>query len=266
MKLAVLGNSHVGMLRAASLHPDYADHSFAWMARHTPETSNFRVDGTWMRDDTQRRVNAPGMATELDLAVFDAVIIAGNTVRVNDVARIARTHVVPAWVGMKRAEQMTGSRLLKRAQVDPITEAAFTAILRGHIQENMTWNWVSDLLASREIPIFVVPPVFAREAVLSPKVDKLPVFREIKDESVFPGMAAAFNTAHLDAFQMFGSVEVLLQDPGTVTKGFFTLEAFSNGATGLNTDRAYDSQDMTHGNQDMGRIVMDRIIAKLTGA
>ena len=265
MKIAVLGNSHVGMLRAASAMQDFSGCQFAWMARHTPETWNFIVQGTEIVDQTKRRTNAPGLETRIDLAEFDAVVFAGNTVRVHDVVRICRSHVVPSWIGLERARSELRGRWGKRPKRDPLSEAALDATLCGRIRANPTYIWAAALRESLNIPMLVVPPPYIRERVRSPDAEAFPIYREVREPSAFPRMAQSFNAAHLSVFDEISSVSVLLQDAETVTGGYFTKETYAAGALSLDPSKPYASDDMTHGNAEYGRITLNRILHKLCG-
>lgn len=264
MKLAVLGNSHVGMIRAASELPEFSEHQFTWMARHTPETHNFRVEGMSITDHTQRRTNAPGIETRIDLSEFDAVVFAGNTIRVHDVVRISRSHVVPAWVGLDTAQAQLRTRWRKKPKHDPLSDGALKATLCSHIRSNPTYRWASELQSALDLPMVIIPPPYIREHVLSPDATKFEAYREVDDRSAFPNMARSFDAAHLDAFNDISSATVLLQQPETVTEGYFTREAYAAGALSLDPSKPYASDDMTHGNREFGRITLDRILSELS--
>ena len=263
MRIAVFGNSHVGMLRAASTQDEFDHCTFAWMARHTPGTRDFEVRGTSIVDTTKGRLHAPGLEAHLDLAEFDAVVIAGNTIRVNDVARLIRSHFVPAWTGATKANQIMAAGKRSGKQLYPMTEVALHATLRALISDNLTFAWLSALHDAVDIPFFVVPPVFAREAVLSPDTERHEAFRSIADQDVFDHLAQAFRAAHLDVFSAFGRATVILQDERTITHGFFTKDAFSRGATGLDPAKAYAEDDMLHGNPEMGRLTLNEIVRNI---
>lgn len=268
MKIAVLGNSHVSMLKAASTRPAFNDHTFTWMARHTPGSDAIEISGTTIVDQTRgrRRVMAPGLVSEMDVAEFDALVIAGNTILYREVALLCRTHFVTAWVGNRRANAIIASAARRKRTVHPMTEAAFRAVICSRIQGNFTYKWAARLHDVCEIPVFIVPPVFAREIAVSTPANQYEALKDMANLNVSDHLARVFNAAHADAFDELERVSVVHQAESTIIKDFFTKEAFAYGAVWLDDTKTYKKDDVVHGNADLGEVVLSEVIRRYAQA
>lgn len=263
MKIAVIGNSHVSMIRVASAEPEFAQCDFEWMARARKGTADFEVHGSTFSDNSpvgQRTLKNLGMATQLDVNHVDRVLILGNTLDVSEVAHLFRSCFIPAWGSPPGRRWPLPWRRNPPAPRPPLTEAAIHAALTSKIQSNLTFSWVSTLQAHTKTPIYVVPPVYAREAALDPKITSQKVFRLIVRLGDTVKIAKAFDAAHIAAFKDLPGVTVLLQDKQTVMEGFFTKDAFAKGSMRLDLAHEHVEQDILHGNIEFGRLILRRLL------
>lgn len=270
MKLAVIGNSHVGMIRAASEQSPFARHEFHWMAKAGQGSEQFDVDGsTVLTRDVQLRARLArlGMPDAVDLAACDAAIFVGNTVSAFDIAAVVRSHVVADWVSDPHSRCITENLRSGLDGLHLISQAALSAHLQGIIRAGTTYRLLSALQLERPIPIHVVPQPFASEDVLQPEVEKHQVFRRIARLGIFTPMAKALRAAHQTVFGAEGlgkgASDVILhhQPADTIVQDLFTRRNFVRGSVRLHCQKAHTSGDVLHANAAYGARVLQQVLA-----
>ena len=264
MRIATLGNSHVGMLKAASERPEFDGISFTWMVRQSDRSQNIQITGSEIVDTTtgQAQYMGPGLAQTIDVSDFDAMILVGNTVLIRDVALLCRSHYVPAWFEPRRVKALIASGDSERRVLHPMTEMAFKAAICSAIQNDFTHAWATKLQHATNAPLFVVPPPYANAVALHPPAERFPALKQMDALAVSDQLAAAFDEAHGDAFAAFGNAYVVAQDRSSVTKGFFTAEAFARGAVRVDPTKPFRDNDVVHGNPDLGALILRKIVGK----
>lgn len=265
MKLAVIGNSHVGMIRAASRDPAFSEHEFHWMAKAGPGSDLFQVKGSRIFTRNARlrtQLARLGMADTLDLAEFDAVVFVANTLSPFDLASVARSHVVADWLSGTDAHAWIdpANRAVDRPHF--LSGAALMAHLAQVVRSATTHRLISGLSLAREIPIHVVPQPFPSETLLQPGTEKHPIFRKIARWNIFAPMADALRAAHEEAFSVPRIATVHHQPADTIAQGLFTSLPYARGSVRLHTEQTHGSSDVLHANATYGARILQTIVDK----
>ena len=263
MKLAIVGNSHVGMLKAASDRAAYADVRFGWFANAGRGLQGVSVQGSRLVAGTKRlRANLQklGLPDELDVDAYDATVLVGTTASALNAAYILRNHVVGRWLAPKTAASLLEREAVGGGVPQFLSEDGFVAALVDIIRANLTYEFVRELRRATQAPLVVLPQPFLSEMVLSPDAEKYKVFNRVQHLGVFAETARALSMAHVRAFEGFDAVHVLEPPEETIANGLFTQQKYTQGSVRLDQSRAHVAADMLHANAEYGALCLDNVV------
>lgn len=261
MKLCVIGNSHVGMLRAAArmLDPDRPEITFFAKAGSGIETATIEGSVISARDPDLRRAQARfGMPEAVDTAAYDAVILVAGTASIYSALAILQDHSVSGWPSC--AADLPGAPKPDKAL---ISEAAFTAALTDIARAGVSHRFARAFRRAGEVPIFLVPQPYPSERVFDSDRPREYGFQRARRHGEGPAIAACLASAIDVAFAPIGGVTVLHQPPETVAHGFTTARAYSRDAVRVDGDTAQHAADLLHVGPSFGAQVLARVYAGL---
>lgn len=268
MKLAIIGNSHVGMLRAASSEPAFSGVSFGWFANAGRGLEGAKVNGTRIiakRKALRNSLARMGLSEQLDVHDYDAAVFVGTTASAMNAAYVARGHVVAHWLNKEMRAQIVSSGANRDGKdLQLVSEAAFVATLCDHIRAQLTYEFVADLRRATDRPLFIVPQPYWSDSVLLPHAAKYRVFRKVAPMGSFQGMSQALACAHDTVFSEFDGVTVLRQPAVSVSQHLFTKAEFSQGSVRLDLTRAHEEADMMHANAALGILYLGKVLGQFS--
>ena len=261
MKLCVIGNSHVGMLRAAVrlLEPDSPEITF--FAKAGAGLENATLDGSVIsaRDPDLRRAQARfGMPEAVDTAAYDAVILVAGTASIYSALAILQDHRVSGWPSCAAHTDPDQS-----PQKALISEAAFTAALTDLARAGVSHRYAQALRQASDVPIFLVPQPYPSERVFDSDRPREFGFQRARRHGEGAAIAACLARAIDAAFAPIGGVTVLHQPPETVAHGFTTARAYTRDAVRVDGDTAQHAADLLHVGPAFGAQVLARVYAEL---
>ncbi|MEZ5721024.1 MAG: hypothetical protein R3D59_04700 [Paracoccaceae bacterium] len=266
MKLCVIGNSHVGMLRAAArnLGPDGPELTF--FAKAGAGIEKATIEGTVItaRDPELRRAQARfGMPEAVDVARFDATVLVAGTASIYSALAILQDHRVSGWPSGAAPRDPSGAPLDRPADKPLVSESAFTAALADLTRDGVSYRFARAFRQASDVPIFVVPQPYPSERVFDSTRPGAYGFQRARRHGEGAAIATCLNTAIDRAFAEIGSVEVLHQPADTVAHGFTTARAFSRDAVRVDGDTAQHAEDLLHVGAAYGARVLERVYAGL---
>jgi len=250
MRVAIIGNSHVAMLK----HASDADPPAGWTPVYFAAPHRMMAglapgpDGAVLRPGDARLARhlaaTSGGLREIDLAAHDAFVCVGLTVKVQTAQDLFADY--------------QPERVRVSAAAQPISEAAFAAAVADRYATTPAPRLLRALARTGK-PVCFVPSPFPNESLLD-------------DPSrawcaTAPGMAA-LNWMNGLCRGIWGQARlscgarVLDQPPATVGPSGLTLRRFHDGARGM-AGQDYAGRDANHMNALFGRIVLDQIGAAL---
>lgn len=267
MKLCVIGNSHVGMLRAAvrELGTDAPELTFFAKAGAGLEKARIRgavieAEDRGLRAAQQRF----GMPASLDVSRFDAVLLVAGTISVYSALRILQTHRVSCWPSSRRiAASGPGAA---RPQHMLVSEPAFVAALADEARAGLSHRFATAFRRASGVPIFVIPQPFPSERVFETARPQEYGFLRARRDGDGPAIAACLGRALDQAFAGTDGTHVLNQPQDTVAHGFTTGRRFTRDAVRVDGGTPQDSADLLHVGPAYGRRVLARVARHLEPA
>lgn len=265
MRLCIVGNSHVGMLRGACDLDRARGRQITWFAKAGRGLEQAEVKGHTLSVSDPEIIKAMShyaMPSLVDMRDYDGLVLVASTASLFHVVQLLRAHRVSSWPSgaVLSGEILNG----QRPEMAVLSASAFEHSLRGIIEDNLTFRFVRDLRKVSKIPIRIVPQPLPGAQVLEQGSKKVAGFRRIARDKDGANAAQALRRAHHAAFAPFDDVTVLDQPEDTIADGAFTDRIYTRGAVRLNTDFGLPKEDILHANPDMGLRVMDQIKTSLT--
>lgn len=252
MKLCVIGNSHVGMLRGAMRHPGAEDVSLTFFAKAGKGIDRATIRGSVISAEdpglaaAQERFAMPG---EIDVDGFDGVIFVAGAASVFHALKIPNRCQVFGWPSQRR---MGGDLPL-------ISEAAYVAALADQARAGVSYRFAQALRAASNVPMFLVPQPYPNAKVLSSIEPKDLIFRRIQVAGDGPALTAGLARA-LDLIA--GEIDtftVLHQPEDTVAEGFLTAPVFTRDAVRVDGATPQHGVDLLHVGPAFGSRVLGRV-------
>jgi len=256
MKLCVIGNSHVGMLRAAArgLGPDGPEITFFAKAGTGLEKATISGSVIAAADPDLRAAQARfGMPETIDVSAFDAAILVAGTASVYSALRILQTFRVSGWPS---ARDGTGSELAVPALM---SERAFVAALADEARAGLSHRFAKALRQASRVPLYLVPQPFPSERVFESARPSEYGFLRARWRGDGPLMAASLARAIDTAFGEIDEVTVLHQPADTIAHGFTTAQAYTRDAVQVDGDTPQQAQDLLHVGPAYGTRVLGRV-------
>lgn len=267
MTYCVIGNSHVGMLRAAARNGAGDGPSLVYFAKAGSGLEKATIRGSVIAAldpglaAAQSKLGMPGT---IDVATCGAVIFVGGAVSVFNAAQMLQTHRVWGWpvpAGCAAPASDRGSRDDRQL----ISEAAFVDGLADRARRGYSHRFARALRQASDVPMFLVPQPFPSEAALDSAPPHGPGFRRLRDSGEGAALVSPLASALDQAFAEIEGIRVLHQPGDTVAYGFLTARAFSRDAVRVNGDTPQHGGDILHVGPAFGARVLDRVKAALQG-
>lgn len=261
MKLCVIGNSHVGVLRASE---DVA-HKLGFQVQYYAVPG----DGPWPSViDTEGVISATSpeiiellerykLPTALSLAETDVIIIVGTTATVFHSAELLKNHVFHTQPRIKRnIYRKLRERISKPAGRNKIltTKNAISESLESIIIHGTTYKFVELIRENFDTPIILVC-----QPAPHVSITERGKFRLISDRNEGPLHRELIESAHLSVFSSFSDVHVVSQHEKTLERGFLTSTQYTKSSVRLDTGRHKSKTDILHANREYGVVVWHQI-------
>ncbi len=262
MKLCVIGNSHVGMLRAAArdLGPDGPELTFFAKAGAGLEKARIRGSVIAANSRALRAAQARfGMPAQIDVAGFDATILVAGTASVYSALRILQTHRVSGWPSSLAAADPAGPHGPETPERALVSASAFVAALVDETRAGVSFHFAKAIRRASDVPIFVVPQPFPSERVLDSARPRDFGFRRARKNGDGRSIAACLNRAVTRAFSEIGGAAVLRQPEDTIAHGFTTARAYTRDAVCVDGDTPQHIDDLLHVGPTYGKLVLARV-------
>lgn len=266
MRLVVIGNSHVGMLRAAArdLGDDGPEITFFAKAGAGIEMATVEGSVIAARDRDLRAAQARfGMPESVDVATFDAVILVAGTASIYSALRILQDCRVSGWPSCAIAPEPgppRGRALGSRALV---SEPAFVAALADQARAGVSFRFARAFRQATDVPIFLVPQPYPSERVFESTRPAEYGFQRARGNGDGPAISACLTRAIDQAFREIDNLTVLHQPAETIAHGFTTARAFTRDAVRVDGDTAQHAADLLHVGPAYGGRVLARVTASL---
>lgn len=263
MKLCVIGNSHVGMIRAALNEPQghVPDCTFFAKAGNGIERAAIHRTVISAEDPELREAQARfGMPRAIDVAQFDAALIVAGTASIYTALTFLQDHRVSGWAssipGQSSAAQGAPARPL-------ISEPAFTAALADQARTGYAFRFAQAFRNACDTPLIIVPQPFPSARVFESYAPREYGFHRARRHGEGPAVARSLGRAIDKAFLGLGNVTVLHQPADTVAHGFTTARAFTRDAVRVDGQTAQHPDDLLHVGPAFGTQVLARAVAAL---
>ena len=266
MKLCVIGNSHVGMLRAAArdLGPDGPEITFFAKAGAGLDKATIRGSVMAANDPGLKAAQVRfGMPAEIDVSAFDAAIFVAGTASVYNALWILKNFRVSGWPSdfapsgkHNLAEPDTAQRAL-------VSEPAFIAALADVARMGISFRFAKTLRKASAVPMFLVPQPFPSERVFDTGRPREFGFLQVRRGGDGVALAAGLTRAIGQAFEEIGNVAILYQPKDTTAYGFTTAHAYTRDAVRVDGHTPQHGEDLLHVGPAYGRRVLDRVTNSL---
>lgn len=266
MRLCVIGNSHVGMLRAAArqLGSDGPEITFFAKAGAGIELATVQGSVIAAKDRELRAAQARfGMPERIDVARFDATLLVAGTASIYNALRILQDVRVSGWPSCAETSRSGTSSPSAPSGKTLISEPAFVATLADQARASVSFRFAEAFRRACDVPIFLVPQPYPSERVFESTRPREYVFLRARRAGDGTAIAACLTRAIDEAFGEIGDVTVLHQPAETVAHGFTTARAFTRDAVRVDGDTAQHPADLLHVGPAFGKRVLDRVTARL---
>jgi hypothetical protein len=266
MRLCVIGNSHVGMLRAAARDLGDDGPEITFFAKAGAGIENARVRGSVIAA-TDRELRAAqarfGMPEKVDVAGYDATILVAGTASIYSALRILQACRVSGWPSCRAAPENVGPRDPRSPARALVSEPAFVAALTDHARAGASFRFAGAFRRASNVPIFLVPQPYPSERVFESTRPRDYGFLRARGNGDGGAISACLNRAIDRAFGEIGNVAVLHQPADTIAHGFTTARAFTRDAVRVDGDTAQHAADLLHVGPAYGKRVLAGVIAGL---
>jgi len=266
MKLCVIGNSHVGMLRAAArkLGPDGPEITFFAKAGTGIELATVQGSKIAARHRELRAAQARfSMPEQVNVAEFDATILVAGTASVYTALRILQDVRVSGWRSCPTTIQRPNTGSQKPAKKALISEPAFVAALADQTRAGVSFRFAEAFRRACNVPIFIVPQPYPSERVFESARPREYGFLRARRNGDGKEISACLARAIDRTFAEISNVTILHQPADTVAHGFTTARAFSRDAVRVDGDTAQPEADLLHVGPAYGKRVLARVTASL---
>ncbi|WP_417205236.1 hypothetical protein [Antarctobacter sp.] len=255
MKLCLIGDSHAAMLIAAH-RQDPADEGLTVFAKPGLSDEDIRLEGPLLHaasNDMRDRAARMGTPDTLNLAEFDAVVVAGLAPSAFAAVRLQQGHSVSGWPsGAKAVAQALSDAPPARAR-PLMTRAAYLAALTSLCETSLS----ARIARAAPGPVAVIPQPFPSDA-LQDQDGTYPIIRRLLRQRDGAALAADLIAAHRAGFAPLPRTTYLPQPADTLSHGCLTLAAFMRGGPRLSGGSGQDGDDVLHGNAALGaRLLTD---------
>jgi len=264
MRLCVIGNSHVGMLRAAArdLGEDRPEITFFAKAGAGIEKASVEGSVIAAQDRRLRAAQARfGMPQRVDVATFDATILVAGTASVYSALRILQDCRVSGWPSCVADREPDDPRNRKPAHRALISDSAFVAALADQARAGVSFRFAEAFRRATDVPIFLVPQPYPSERVFESTRPAEYGFLRARKTGDGAAISACLTRAIDQAFGGIGNLTVLHQPADTIAHGFTTARAFTRDAVRVDGDTAQHPADLLHVGPAYGKRVLARVAA-----
>lgn len=264
MRLCVIGNSHVGMLRAAGRAPEAEGLSLTFFAKAGQGLERARIRGSVIAaidpelSAAQARFGMPG---EVDVADFDAVIFVAGTASVFSAMKILQTCRVSDWPSSKLASAPGEANEPSDRQL--VSNSVYSAALADWTRAGVSYQLAQALRAATDVAMFIVPQPYPGAQVLDSHGPRYAAFRRIQADRDGAALAAGLSRALDLAFADIPDIRVLHQPKDTVAHGFLTDAAYTRDAVRVDGDTTQLQSDVLHVGAAFGSRVLARVASAL---
>ncbi|SNS67459.1 hypothetical protein [Antarctobacter heliothermus] len=260
MKLCLIGDSHAAMLIAAH-RQNPADDALTVFAKPGLVAEDIALTGPLLHAvsaDMHARLAAMGTPDTLDLADFDAVVIAGLVPSAFAAVRLQQAHSVSGWPSgeISVAKALTDMPAAKTLPL--MSRAAYVAALTALSQTSLA----ARIASAAPCPVIVVAQPFPSDALLD-KDGTYPIMRRLLRQGDGTALAADLITAHRAGLGALAGTTYLPQPADTLSHGCLTQAVFMRGGPRLSDGSRQDSDDVLHGNAALGARLLSDLRTRL---
>lgn len=253
MRIALIGNSHAAMLIAAH-RQDPRTETLTVFAKPSLQPGDCVLEGSVLRAvsaDLRARLADLGTPERLDLAGYDAVVMAGMLPAAFAALRLAQGHSIAGWpsAAAVMARALQGAPARKDRPL--MTRAAYGAALCALTQEALPVTLVAALRQVCDVPVVVVPQPLPSEALMDTP-DKYPIFRRLLREGDGAALAQDLEQAHRAGLGTLAGVRCLHQPQDTRRQGILTAADLMRAGPRLSAGTQQGQDDILHGNAALG--------------
>lgn len=266
LRLCIFGNSHVAALREAwSVNPGRWPGVLAqFVGAHGDTLLQTEVrDGHLVpaTDDARDNFARLGGVEKVDLAAYDALVIAGCLMAMPQAVLV---HQSMRWTGLPSLARAADIATMKQAFVShAAARASLCAILQGRLGP----TFARHLRQGTATPLWITSqPRYSVDATTSDKAHLRPYMAAIRMGDG-PALSGLFEEAASRTAQATGAT-FIPQHRATIRKDMLTAVAYMRGAKRLSPkgNLPQPPEDFAHANARYGALVIDQIIAAVTGA
>lgn len=266
MRICVIGNSHVGMLKSALDGAKGYPIQLTWFAKAGPGIDRVEFDDTGFEAKEPRLVAAlkqSNMPTRVKFEELDGLVLVGNTLSVFQALYLLKTHKISTWPSGESQSVNIRSRHKTPLRRQLLSYPAYISAMVEYIQSNATHRFAKTLRSYTDIPIQILPQPFPSVKIIEAPRRKYPGFLRLLRTQDGLNLAESLGEAHRRAFSEVNCLTILTQPPQTVEYGFLTSSKFTYSARVLDGSKFVSENDVLHANAGMGKLYLD-LIAKLT--
>lgn len=261
MKICLIGDSHTAMLIAA-LREDSGGEHVTVFAKPGLAKADMALEGTVLRADSRDmigRLADLGTPTSLDLADFNAVVIAGLAPSGFAAVRLQQGHAVSGWPSGDKVVAASLAETPHTKARPLMTRAAYRAALLALCETSLATR----IARAAPCPVTVIPQPFPSDALLDQK-DRYPVMQRVLVQGDGPALAEDLVAAHSAAFNALPRTTYLPQPSDTLSHGCLTQGAFMRAGPRLSGAASQDRDDVLHGNTALGLRLLATLRASQT--
>ncbi len=262
-RLCFFGNSHVAALRSGWMeHPGaWPSLSAQFVGAHKGlllETENKNGTLTPTTRNASDAFAKLGGGTGVDLAAFDAFVIAGCQVALSRVTTLYRDLRWPDLPSLHTSENLAEMTAVLGSQAAALATLTYTLNARLGLQ------FLRHLREMTDKPIYLTSQPRASAALRSMKDPNTASHRAILRAGDAAAVSDLFETAAARITADFGGI-FLPQPADTIEDHILTAKPFMTGAKRLteHMDAAQPKEDLRHGNAAYGAKVISQLAARL---
>jgi len=262
MKICIIGDSHCAMLVAGAKQIDLGPAQITTFAQPGGGPRDVLFDGTVVTaasdklKDTLDKLSTPH---SLDLAEFDAIILAMKTATVFAAFEVLKTYRVSDWASTASVFEAITMPTVPLDDTRLITAAALETHLAAVISENLCHVYCAEIRQRCRVPIFIVRNPLLAEHTLQHNPHFYGLKRTLQ-RGDGAEMCATLDRAHAAAFAPFEDVHLMRQPDVTVTQGCLTKEEYGRESIRLASTRQHPDNDFLHAGPELGAMLMKDII------
>jgi|GEM_PF-6687827 len=251
LRICLIGNSHVGMLKAASANQPV---DLSVVAKPGLQREELEISGgllTARHPDLVKFMKRSGLPKTVSINDFDVIVFVAMNASAFSAVRMLQAHNLC----VTNDNVVKSERFKRRAY---ISSSAYQDALTEVNRLGLSWQIAQDIRQASNVPIIFVPQPQPSVSLIDDKT-RFRGFHRMRELGLGETIFDFQNRSFTAAFSEFRNSRALTQPRWTLEDGFLTAVKFSRDATRLDGKSKQPEQDILHANALLGEVYWRRI-------